>query len=93
MSDLETPRKVSASSVEVLSSNGETLQESQSRFEKPKSFTYVNVKVFKGGPALLLLLPLLIPVVILGLFMMTIFALFFGKNVVKVVRKGTLWKS
>jgi hypothetical protein len=85
MSDFETPRKVNASEIEILGTSGETIRESEANSGRPHGFTYGNVKVFKGGPALLLLLPLLIPIAILAFFLMTIAALFFGKSVMKIM--------
>lgn len=85
MSDFETPRKVNASEIEILGTGGETIRGSEADSGRPRGFTYGNVKVFKGGPALLLFLPLLIPIAILVFFLMTIAALFFGKSVMKIM--------
>ena len=85
MSEFESPRKVDASEIEILGTRGETIRESEAHSGSPRGFTYGNVKIFKGGPALLLFLPLLIPIAILAFFLMTVAALFFGKSVMKVM--------
>jgi hypothetical protein len=85
MSDFEAPRKVDASEIEILGTGGETIRESDAKAAHSHGFSYGNVKVFKGGPALLLFLPLLIPIAILAFFLMAVAALFFGKSVFKLM--------
>ncbi len=88
MSESAAPRKISASEIEILGAGGETIRESVRNPVGPDATAFGNIRVFKGGPALLLLLPLLIPVAILVFFMMAIAALFFGKSVMKVMTAG-----
>ncbi len=88
MSGLEPPRKVSPAEVEILGAGGETIRESERNPGGSSLFSSGNIRVFKGGPALLLLLPLLIPIAILAFFTMAIAALFFGKSVMRVVSTG-----
>ena len=71
-------RKVSADQVEILDQNGSHLSGKQETS---------GFKVVKMGPigsiAGLLLLPIIIPIAIIGFFFLLILALFFGKTVFK----------
>jgi hypothetical protein len=84
----ETPKKISAEQIEVIDAHGHVIQESKEQAEMKNPFggAFGGVKVFRGGPAVLLLLPLLIPIAIIGMFLVTIFALIFGRSVFKVIR-------
>jgi hypothetical protein len=75
----ETPRKVDASEVEILDSRGKTIGNEERRS---------GIKVFKAGPALLLFLPLLIPIFILVFFLAGMGALLFGKTAFRVFSTG-----
>ncbi|NDG86086.1 MAG: hypothetical protein EBX52_13740 [Proteobacteria bacterium] len=89
MSDQDQPRKIDSSQVEVIGSSGEVLKEAAA--EAPVNGTegsgfarWGGVRVIRGGPALLLLLPILIPVAMILLFLMAIAAIFFGRSMVRI---------
>ena len=83
--DHEAIKKISPDQVEVVgvASEGHPGQStfSQSPFQ---------MKVIKGGPVTLLLLPLLIPVFLIGFILLMIAMIFFGTSVFKMVgfKKG-----
>ena len=85
--NMETPRKVDASHVEVIGKSGEILRESEdSKTANPFS-GFTGVRVIQGGPAMLLLLPILIPVMLVGFFLLMIFALVFGRGVFNIATR------
>ncbi len=80
MTDREQPRKVDPSHVEVLGASGES------------PFTRMNgsgfsraggIRVIRGGPALLVLLPILIPIALILLGVLAFAAIFFGRSIVR----------
>ncbi len=86
MSSNEAPKKISADHVEVLAADGHTIQEAKDHSSSPNGFFSGNgaqVRVIRGGPAMLLLAPILIPLLIIGFFLLAIFALFFGRTLFK----------
>ena len=87
--DLETPRKVSVEQVEVLSPDGAHLSGAPSKEQASPFQGFGGIRVFRGGPAMLLLLPLVIPFLILGLLFMTLIATLTGKAVVRTFK----WKN
>jgi hypothetical protein len=85
--NMETPRKVDASHIEVIGKTGEVIRESEdSKAANPFS-GFSGIRVIQGGPAMLLLLPILIPVMIVGFFVLMVFALVFGRGVFKVATR------
>jgi len=78
-------RKVSADQVEVLDQNGSHIAGKSESESSP--FSAGGFKVVKMGPLAslggLLLLPVLIPVAIIGFFLLMIFAMIFGRAVLK----------
>ena len=84
MNEFETPRKVNADAIEVIGRQGETLRESREEEPITAGRSFGGVKVIQGGPALLLFLPLLIPIAIVAFLMMTVFALLFGRSAIRV---------
>jgi hypothetical protein len=84
----DQPRKVSSAEIEILDSSGEVLKERSRGAEDLRSGNFGGVKIIRGGPAFLLLLPVLIPILILGFFIMTVVALFFGRSVMRVFSTG-----
>ena len=87
-SDNEKPKKISIDQIEVIDAQGQVIQESkdhESVHARNNPFG-ANVKVFKGGPAMLLLLPIMIPLVFVGFFLILIFAIFFGRRAFKVIK-------
>lgn len=78
-------KKISSDQVEVLDSNGAHLAGKETASASP--FSAGGFKVVKMGPvgtvAGLLILPILIPLAIIGFFLMMIFAMLFGKTFVK----------
>ena len=78
------PRKVSVDQMEILGSNGEVIKEGHRPESVAHPFHFGGIKVFKGGLGLLILLPVLIPVMLLFFILISVFALFFGKGVVRV---------
>ena len=89
MKDLETPRKVSVEQVEVLSSEGAHVSGAPSGKAASPFGGIGGIRVFQGGPAMLLLLPIVIPFLILGLLFMTLIAIITGKAVVRTFK----WKN
>lgn len=88
--DNETPKKILASQVEVLGANGEVVKPSEEDpSQKPQWNGFGQVRVIKGGPWMLLFIPVLIPILIVGFFLMMVLALFFGKSMLKIA-KGQL---
>ena len=94
MSD-EQPKKISPDQVEVLSAQGEVVKEASDRsatagtnspFGQTFGRGFGQMKVIQGGPWLLLLLPVLIPVVLIGLFILMVCALIFGRGMFKMVK-------
>jgi len=92
-------KKINADQVEVIDAQGHVIQESKEgphgsngTHEADRPFDarfgggFRQVRIFRGGPAMLLLLPLLIPFALIALFLLIVFALIFGKRVFKVVR-------
>lgn len=88
MSHLDEPRKVSAAEVEILGSEGQTIQKPEKQSDHFRGASFGGIRVIKGGPALLLILPLLIPIAIFSFFAMAVFALFFGRRVFRVFSAG-----
>ncbi|MBU6153705.1 MAG: hypothetical protein KGP28_05325 [Bdellovibrionales bacterium] len=88
MSNSESPRKVDASDIEILDSHGGTIRPPESDASAKPGFFNGNIKVIKGGPALLLLLPVLIPVAILMVFLMLVGILVFGRSAIRVISTG-----
>lgn len=88
--DEPKPKKISVDQVEVIDAQGHVIQESkdseQQAHEYRNPFAKGQIKVFKGGPAMLLLLPVLIPLMLVGFILLLIFAIFFGRRAFKVVR-------
>jgi hypothetical protein len=92
MGSSETPRKVDASVVEVVGRNGEVIQEGE-QGQGPRIHSFQGIKVFKGGPVALLLLPVLIPLVLFFFLLAMVFALVFGRGVFKVFSTGLKRRS
>ena len=69
-------KKIDASQVEVLDRGGESLTP-----KKEPGAGAFGVRVIQAGPVGLLLLPLLIPVLILGFFLLMIPMFLFGRRV------------
>jgi|GEM_PF-2102569 len=97
--DEEAPKKINADQVEVIDAQGHVIQESKEgpqgsgrTHEADRPFAgkfgggFGQVRIFRGGPAMLLLLPLLIPFALIAFFLLIVFALIFGRRVFKVVR-------
>lgn len=91
-------KKISVDQVEVVDANGAHVAGKDNEQQNPftGSFGTGNFKVVKMGPmgALggLLLLPIIIPVAIIGFFLVMILAMFFGKaflrsTMTKVIRR------
>jgi uncharacterized membrane protein len=71
-------RKIDPSEVEVLDRSGESL----SHKEMPSGgFFRGGVRVIQGGPWMLLLVPILIPLVLVGLFLLLVPLLIFGRRI------------
>ena len=88
MDESEQPRKISPDQVEIISPNGESTQHPDAKGQgSPFGGSFGQVKVFRGGPATLLLLPILIPVFLVGFVLLLIAALLFGKTIFKSVLK------
>jgi hypothetical protein len=93
MENMESARKVDPSTVEVLGSSGEVLKERARETVRPDSGEgfqkgFRGIRMIQGGPALLLLLPLFIPLALISMMVMGFVALFFGRSVVRVVSTG-----
>jgi len=93
MNDQDQPRRIDASQVEVLGASGEVLKEAAT--EAPANgaegagFARMGgLRVIRGGPALLLLLPVLIPVAMILLVVMAFAAIFFGRGIVRIFTAG-----
>jgi hypothetical protein len=86
----DQPRKVDPAAVEVIGTHGEVVKEAKSSKQEPKfqQTPFGNVRVIQGGPWLLLLLPIALPIIIIALFFISILALFFGKSVFKIASRG-----
>ncbi|NDD93258.1 hypothetical protein EBZ37_14405, partial [bacterium] len=71
---METPRKVSASQVEVMGVETPVRSGARSGDQIHSGFSGGTVRVFKGGPAALLMIPflLLLPILMLGLILMSL---------------------
>jgi hypothetical protein len=86
---MEEPRKVNPEAVEVIGAHGEVVKEAK---EHPHAQTerspFGQVRVFQGGPWLLLLIPVVLPLLLVALFFMSILALFFGRSVFQIASKG-----
>jgi hypothetical protein len=80
----EQPKKISAAQVEVIDAQGQVIQEAKE--SNTRSQGRAQMKVFKGGPAMLLLLPILIPLAFVGFFLLMIFALIFGRKAFRVIK-------
>jgi len=81
---MDEPRKVNPDAVEIIGAQGEVVQEAK---EKAAPI-FGNVKVIQGGPWMLLLIPILIPVALVVFFMVAILALLFGRSVFKMAARG-----
>lgn len=89
MTESEKPKKISADQIEVIGTHGEVVKEAaDSGQPKPANFGFGQMKVIQGGPWLLLLLPVVIPILIFGILIMAILALFFGRGLFKVVSRN-----
>ena len=90
MSDSEQPKKISADQVEVIDAQGHVLQESKESESRANPFQGAfgsgQIKVFRGGPAMLLLLPIMIPLVLIGFFILMVFALIFGRRAFRIIK-------
>jgi hypothetical protein len=82
------PRKVNPAEVEILDSSGEVLKGRNHQAKDSRSGGFGGIRVIQGGPALLLLLPILIPILIFGFLIMAVMALFFGQRVMRVFSTG-----
>ncbi len=98
----ESPRKVDSSVIEVVGRDGEVIREgdhdpvlksSRESVNGPHLYGFQGIKVFKGGPAALLLLPVLIPLVLFFFLVAMVFALVFGRGVFKVFSTGLKRRS
>ena len=80
-------KKISLEQVEVIDKAGHVIKESDHSLEQENSGPRVmgNIHVMKAGPLGFLILPLLIPVFLIGFILLLVFALFFGKTVFKVI--------
>ena len=90
---MEEPRKVNPESIEVIGTHGEVVKESKEHHRakmraKTQETPFGNVRVFQGGPWLLLLIPIVLPILLVALFFMSILALFFGRSVFQIASKG-----
>lgn len=89
MNESEKPKKISADQIEVIDAQGQVIQESKDSEAAKGPFNGAfgsNIKVFKGGPLMLLLIPIMIPVVFIGIFFLLIFALLFGRRAFRVIK-------
>ena len=83
--DQETPRKISADQIEIVS---EVKHPDVNAGHPPFGSGAFggNIRVFKGGPLTLLFLPLLIPIFFIGLILFLVAALLMGKSAFKMIR-------
>ena len=89
MSEQEKPKKISADQVEVIGVQGEVVKEASGSKHAPKSpFGFGQVKVIRGSPWMILLLPVLLPIVLFAFFFIAVFALIFGRGLFKVVGRN-----
>ena len=89
--DQEVPKKISADQIEVIGTHGEVVKEAtdtHASSANAANFGFGQMKVIKGGPWLLLLLPVVIPIAIFVFFLFAILALFFGPRLFKVVSRN-----
>ncbi len=71
-------RKIDPSEVEILDRSGESL----SKKESPSGgFFHGGVRVIQGGPWMLLLVPILIPLVLVGFFLLLVPLMIFGRRI------------
>jgi hypothetical protein len=78
---------VSPAEIEVLDSTGRTVSGSPANAGGADPvIPSGGMRIIRGGPALLLLLPLLLPLVLLAFFALMIPALLFGRPVFRVLR-------
>jgi hypothetical protein len=87
---MDEPRKVNPAAVEIIGTHGEVVQESKEKKREAKyqETPFGKVRVVQGGPWLLLLIPVVLPILIIALFFISILALFFGKSVFKIASRG-----
>jgi hypothetical protein len=83
----EAPRKVSPAEIEVIDSTGQAVSGPSAKARGADStISFGGMRVIRGGPALLLLLPLLLPLVLLAFLALAVPALLFGRSVFRVFR-------
>ncbi len=80
-------KKITVDQVEVLDAKGQVIKESDHTLDRDSGNPRMmgNFRVIKGGPLALLLLPLAIPILLVGFFVLMIVALFFGRSIFKIV--------
>ena len=88
MMNEDKPKKIAASQVEVLGANGEVVKPSESSQTKQSATfgSFGQVHVMKGSHWMLLLIPVMIPFLIIGFFLLMILALFFGRGMFKIMK-------
>lgn len=85
----EQPKKISPDQVEIIGAHGEVVKEAKASDARPgAAFAFGQMKVIKGSPWMLLLLPVLIPVLIFAFFFIAVFALIFGRGLFKVASRN-----
>lgn len=84
----DTPKKISPDQVEIIGANGEVVKPAHDTHTTEGAFqgTFGGMRVMKVGPWALLLLPVLIPIMIIGFFIIMLLAMVFGKTMFKVLK-------
>ena len=83
---MDEPRKINPDAIEVVGVGGSS---SQIKVGPKMGRKMSQIKVISGGgPWLLLILPLFLPVLLFALFFLAVLALFFGKSVFSIATKG-----
>ena len=93
MENESAPKKIAASKVEVIDQAGHTIQQAKESDGAPRGFSGPfggQIRVIQGGPWMLLVLPLLIPFVIIGFFILMVLTLFFGRSMFKMSGRRNL---
>ena len=89
-------KKITADEIEVIDSQGKVLKESSHHVEEKESHFKINgipfgkmghFKVLKGGPLMLLMIPIIIPFILVGFFLLLVVALLFGRSAFKVIKR------
>ena len=88
MNNDEIPKKISSAQVEVLGADGEVVKPAREGFspQKDEPRAFGQIQVMKLGPWALVFLPVLIPILILGFFLLLLLAMVFGKGMFKIIK-------